>query len=592
MNTLDANKQVGQNIRRQRLLKNLSQGDLARALGVDRSYVSSLESGTRNPSVSTLEKVAHSLGIGSASLLATSKYKNSIDATKHALAYLPGHLRSKEADWQGKKWYHQRFDASPYLVHMIAEAEILARREEKYGLFFDRHFCFFEDGKGDWYIDNEEIERVTSTILKLAQKFPTLGKKLRKDYQPLEAAFDRECAKLGQTDLGRLSNQQLIALHDEFLEIILNRNSSSSIIDGFALGSDRLLEEKIKKAYEANKRLVKAQRFSEVFTTLTAPTHSSFVREAEVELFRLVLKLRAYPAAKRKLIQEYRNQFFWIKNNYIDANVLGLAYFEEEVARIDSTDLDVAAEIKSLEDLPRKNRVKKAALLEKLPLDDQTRFLLTLTDEFTQWQDERKKATMLTAHHATRLLDEISRRVGTPTELLKYMSPREVSRIFLDSPSVDLLQARQAGSVAYWDKDGHEILSGPQVSALRKELLGEKAADSVQDFRGMTASLGKAQGRVKILRSVKEIGRMEKGDILVAVMTRPDYVPAMRMAAAIVTDEGGITSHAAIVSRELKIPCVIGTKIATQVLSDGDLVRVNADHGVIQILEKAPVRVP
>ena len=73
---------------------------------------------------------------------------------------------------------------------------------------------------------------------------------------------------------------------------------------------------------------------------------------------------------------------------------------------------------------------------------------------------------------------------------------------------------------------------------------------------------------------------MELGDVLLAVMTRPVYVPAMRKASAIVTNEGGVTCHAAIVSRELGIPCVIGTKIATKVFKDGDLIEVDADKGL------------
>lgn len=75
---------------------------------------------------------------------------------------------------------------------------------------------------------------------------------------------------------------------------------------------------------------------------------------------------------------------------------------------------------------------------------------------------------------------------------------------------------------------------------------------------------------------------MEKGEILVTVMTSPDFMVAAKKAAAIVTDEGGITCHAAIVSREMKIPCIIGTKIATKVLKDGDIVEVDADKGVVR----------
>ena len=68
-------------------------------------------------------------------------------------------------------------------------------------------------------------------------------------------------------------------------------------------------------------------------------------------------------------------------------------------------------------------------------------------------------------------------------------------------------------------------------------------------------------------------------------MTRPEYVPLMKKATAIITDEGGITSHASIVSRELKIPCIVGTKIATKILKDGDLIEINADIGIVRKLK-------
>ena len=75
---------------------------------------------------------------------------------------------------------------------------------------------------------------------------------------------------------------------------------------------------------------------------------------------------------------------------------------------------------------------------------------------------------------------------------------------------------------------------------------------------------------------------MNKGDVLVSHATNPNLLPAMGMAAAIVTDIGGLTCHAAIVSREFRIPCIVGTKIATQVLQDNDLVEVDAEKGVVK----------
>lgn len=98
---------------------------------------------------------------------------------------------------------------------------------------------------------------------------------------------------------------------------------------------------------------------------------------------------------------------------------------------------------------------------------------------------------------------------------------------------------------------------------------------------GSPASPGIGTGPVKILKSPKEIGKIGKGDVLVAPMTSPDYVPAMKKAAAIVTDEGGQTSHAAIVSRELGIPAVVGTSEATKKLKEGTVVTVDGEKGLV-----------
>ena len=83
-----------------------------------------------------------------------------------------------------------------------------------------------------------------------------------------------------------------------------------------------------------------------------------------------------------------------------------------------------------------------------------------------------------------------------------------------------------------------------------------------------------------------EISKIQKGDVLVAPMTSPDYVPIMTKAKAIITNEGGITCHAAIVSREMGIPCIIGTEVATSALKDGDIVEVDAINGIIKIIKR------
>jgi pyruvate,water dikinase len=100
-------------------------------------------------------------------------------------------------------------------------------------------------------------------------------------------------------------------------------------------------------------------------------------------------------------------------------------------------------------------------------------------------------------------------------------------------------------------------------------------------LQGQGAAPGTAAGKVVIIRDVKDTGAVKGGDILVTRMTNPDMVPAMRKVAAIVTDEGGMTCHAAIVSRELGTPAVVGTKTATQVLKNGQIITVDGEMGLI-----------
>ncbi len=106
--------------------------------------------------------------------------------------------------------------------------------------------------------------------------------------------------------------------------------------------------------------------------------------------------------------------------------------------------------------------------------------------------------------------------------------------------------------------------------------------DEDKDITGQVACKGLVRGVVKVILDPKDDKEFKNGEILVTSMTRPEFVPLMKRAGAVITNEGGITCHAAIVSRELVIPCVIGTKIATRVLKDGDLVEVDANKGIIK----------
>ncbi|MEK7622532.1 MAG: phosphoenolpyruvate synthase [Patescibacteria group bacterium] len=134
------------------------------------------------------------------------------------------------------------------------------------------------------------------------------------------------------------------------------------------------------------------------------------------------------------------------------------------------------------------------------------------------------------------------------------------------------------------DKDKVYLVQSRPVTTLMAppKITSAVNTDSLtQILRGEPASPGIATGYVRILKSAKEINLLKTNEILVTEMTTPDFVPAMKKAAAIVTDKGGQTSHAAIVSRELGIPCIVGSKTATKILATGQVITVNGQTGAV-----------
>ncbi len=182
--------------------------------------------------------------------------------------------------------------------------------------------------------------------------------------------------------------------------------------------------------------------------------------------------------------------------------------------------------------------------------------------------------------------DFIRRAYPQFAHLIRVFTPDEMLRM-------DTLSKADLAKVASRD-EGYAFYNGilfsrdglANVLTTNKLLLDDptaaKSSENENDLHGACASRGQARGKVIIIRGKKDLAKVGRDSILVTEMTSPDYVPYMKIAAAIVTDEGGVNCHAAIVSREIGIPCVIGTKVATQVLRDGDLVEVDATAGVVR----------
>lgn len=150
--------------------------------------------------------------------------------------------------------------------------------------------------------------------------------------------------------------------------------------------------------------------------------------------------------------------------------------------------------------------------------------------------------------------------------------------------SKNTVEKRKKNTGFIFDKE-KRILSDEEIEKYMKWLLKDGGKE-FKEIKGTIACKGKASGRVKLVRSKEEMKGFKKGMVLVAYETTPDIIIIMKQASAIVTDFGGLTSHAAIISREFNIPCIVGTQNATNILKNGDLVEVNAHKGIIRILKR------
>lgn len=131
------------------------------------------------------------------------------------------------------------------------------------------------------------------------------------------------------------------------------------------------------------------------------------------------------------------------------------------------------------------------------------------------------------------------------------------------------------------------VLCGSKLKEFERQV--RQNINKNQVVYGSIACRGTVRGKVRIADPYT-FHKIKQGEILVTTETTPNAVPYLRKVKAIVTDEGGVSSHAAIISRELNIPCVIGTKIATQVFKNGDRVEVDADKGIVKIIKKSRSR--
>jgi len=486
-----------------------------------------------------------------------------------------------------KKWNIEHYDGCPAFIEMTAHGFTKKLYNSDIPVY-KINLSYFSEHEGDWMSLYSDQKKIGSELVKkfIANKNEIINirKEWVKNFEKMAALY----YKIFNDDLRAFSDDKLlewvVGVYSFYKKI-----SMPGFIDGYMFYADKRFDFLLKDF--CAKSGIKNQ--VEIFSILSAPTEPSFISEEDADLYKIVKLLRKGGFKKGvdlRLFLEKRNaelgkmifnhlfKYSWIKSSYAGYKEYSFKDLEKEVRNnISKNDGD--------KKIFKKNKEQKKRTVKKYKFTPEILAISDLTEIFTKWQDQRKIYTLTFVSLQDKILREISRRKNIDFDFLRYCHAGEIIKIIRgEKPNIaDLKKRIKSCLFVYKNGEVAGITVGKDATDFFR-IISKIDIDNVKEICGMTASLGRAIGKVKIVTSAKYIDKVNKGDILVAPMTRPEHLLGMKKAAAIVTDDGGITCHASIISRELGIPCIIGTKIATKVLKDGDLVEVDAERGIVRIL--------
>lgn len=375
-----------------------------------------------------------------------------------------------------------------------------------------------------------------------------------KEARDVLRAKEHEIAAL---ELSELPFEDFTRVWQEFWECVSTFWLYSNLPELANYGSIEILKEKLAP-------LVPGEEIDSVLEILSAPLGLSFYQEEEIDL------------AETDDIKTHQQKYFWIKNSYAHVEVCPVSFFEERKRGLSS---HVRKEM--WERLEKAQR-EKEDVRARYHLTDQIMDIAETISDAMVWQDTRKGEIWIYLHTADVLLAEAARRVGRDkNDLLDLFSFEVLELLEGKEPAVGFAERKKLFGVRL-SGDHFFAIGSEEAGRYWKAYVEHQDTEHVTELKGVIASKGKAIGKARIVLDAHESFEFDQGDILITTMTSPEYVFVMKKAGAVVTDTGGLTSHAAIVSRELNVPCIVGTKLATSAFKDGDMVEVDANLGVVR----------
>lgn len=325
----------------------------------------------------------------------------------------------------------------------------------------------------------------------------------------------------------------------------------------------------------------KEEDFDKYWNIITTKVQINADEKEELDLLKIASEIKDKKAGKKQvdlLLQKHTDLYCWLPFYGFSLPIWGVEHFQKNLQEIQNPK-------DKLVTLAEKRRKYKTQLYEtKRFFKKNTKLIdfIDLTQQYLHLRTYRTEILRQFYYAILPLLKNLAKRLHLREWIcVTFMTPEEIKSSLLYNGRVDTLELRKR--IKQWmmiktPKQINFISDSKKIGLMKKKLY---KISETQIIKGTVASRGLAKGVVKVINTIKEIDKVQKGDVLVATMTSPDMTIAMHKAVAIVTDEGGMTCHAAIVSRELGIPCIVGTKIATKMLRDGDNVNVDAVKGII-----------
>ena len=328
------------------------------------------------------------------------------------------------------------------------------------------------------------------------------------------------------------------------------------------------------------------ERADEVLRISSIMTKPSFGLEEEISLLRLAVEIEngeIMEDKKEAELKKIHDTYAWSVMGYHDEKPKTISYYSE---KLDHFVKEGALKTLSAIQTKIKTDIKQRAdYVVKLPKDD--RIIADIASRSAYIKDYFKSSINELEYFAEPFFEELEKRTQLSKSYIKDLAPKEILEL-LDGKRVDkkLFEERTTHSVLFHGFGEMHLFKGREADEFEETYLKVKASVA-KEFKGRIACSGKVTGRVAVVKGHEDFHKVKQGDVLVVLNTSPDYVPILKKVSAIVAEEGGLTAHVSVISREFGIPCLVGINHITQYLKDDDLVEVDATKGIVRVLEKA-----